>query len=92
MPELMRVRTGSPPQNIITHRAVSLDEIVKLFGSNSGSYLRCQSPNLLDFSSERGGESRGSEQRYVVIIINEEEIDPKIFPEAGCYVVRDCLS
>jgi hypothetical protein len=92
MPELLRVRTGSPPQNIITHRSVSLNEIVKLFGSNPESYLRHQGPELLNFNKNKGVGNGGSEQRHVVIIVNEEETEPEMFPEAGCYVVQNGLS
>ena len=90
MATILYMRAGSKSDNIASSRDVSVDDLVKLYGTDPSKYKYLEGVDSPPQINKDQGEAQpSSDPSYVVVKIDSDEVNKNTFPEAGFYLVRD---
>ena len=89
MATIYYVREGSQPDDIVSSREVSVEDLISLYGSAPTNYnymIGADSPYI---NIDLGSANPYSDPAHVVVKIEGEEVNQDTFPEEGFYTVSD---
>ena len=89
MATIYYVREGSQPDNVVSSREVSVEDLMSLYGSATTNYKYMRGANSPYVDIDQGPANPYSDPAHVVVKIEGDEINQDTFPEEGFYTVSD---
>jgi hypothetical protein len=89
MATIFYIREGAQPDNIASSRDVSVEDLIKLYGSAPSNYKHMKDANSPYVNIDQGQANAYSDPAHVVVKIEGDEINRDTFPEEGFYIVKD---
>jgi hypothetical protein len=83
------IREDSQPDNIVSSREVSVDDLINLYGSAPSSYKYMKGASSPYANIDQGPENAYSDPAHVVVKIEGNEVNQDTFTKEGFYIVRD---
>ena len=89
MATIYYVREGSQPDNIVSSREVSVEDLISLYGSAPTNYKYMKGADSPYTNIDEGPANPFSDPAHVVVKIGWDEVNRNTFPEEGFYAVSD---
>jgi hypothetical protein len=89
MATIYYVREGPQPDNNVSSREVSVEDLISLYGSATTNYNYMKGANSPYINIDQGSSNPFSDPAHVVVKIEGDEVNPDTFPEEGFYAVSD---
>jgi hypothetical protein len=89
MATVFYIREDSQPDNIVSSREVSVDDLINLYGSAPSNYKYMKGAGSPYSNIDQGPENAYSNPSQVVVKIGGNEVNQDTFPKEGFYIVRD---
>ena len=89
MATVFYIREDSQPDNIVSSREVSVDDLINLYGSAPSNYTYMKGACSPYSNIDQGPENAYSNPAHVVVEIRGDEVNQDTFPKEGFYIVRD---
>ncbi len=83
------VREGSQPDNIVSSREVSVEDLISLYGSAPSNYNYMKGADSPYYNRDQEPANPFSDPAHVVVKIEGDEVNQDTFPEKGFYTVSD---
>jgi hypothetical protein len=89
MATVFHIREDSQPDNIVSSREVSVEDLINLYGSAPSNYKYMKGADSPYTNIDQGSENAYSDPANVVVKIEGNEVNQDTFPKEGFYIVRD---
>ncbi len=89
MATIYYVREGSQPNNVVSSREVSVEDLISLYGAAPTNYNYMKGANSPYINIDQGPANPYSDPAHVVVKIDGDEVNQDTFPEEGFYAVSD---
>jgi hypothetical protein len=89
MATIFYIREGAQPENIASSRDVSVDDLIKLYGSAPSNYKYMEGASSPYINIDQGPANAYADPAHVVVKIEGDEVNQDTFPEEGFYIVKD---
>ena len=83
------IREDSQPDNIVSSREVSVEDLINLYGSAPSNYKYMKGASSPYTNIDQGPENAYSDPAHVVVKIEGNEVNQDTFTKEGFYIVRD---
>lgn len=89
MATVFYIREDSQPDNIVSSREVSVDDLINLYGSAPSNYKYMKGVGSPYTKINQVPENAYSDPAHIVVKIEGNEVNQDTFPKVGFYIVRD---
>jgi hypothetical protein len=89
MATVFYIREDSQPDNIVSSREVSVDDLINLYGSAPSNYKYMKGAGSPYINIDQGSEYAYSDPAHIVVKIEGNEVNQDTFPKEGFYAVSD---
>jgi hypothetical protein len=82
---------GDDENYIASMKDVPVNEVIENFGDDPNKYIKKPYSDTPTINQETGPANPVSQPQYIVIKIQNRDVVENVFPEPGCYLVKDVI-